>query len=123
MDEDVNQIGRTLGTGTQRTDHRPAAMSWLTFIATVILSAILVSANWGTEQRPVTIAVAACAMSTALAAVTGRPVLKGVAVLTLVGMTVVTLTHPTGAVNAWVVVAVLGFFFAVIRRPRQHARG
>lgn len=123
MDEDVNQIGRTLSTGTQRTDHRPAAMSWLAFIATVILSTILVSANWGTEQRPVTIAVAACAMSTALAAVTGRPVLKGVAALTLVGMTVVTLTHPTGAVNAWVVVAVLGFFFAVIRRPRQHTRG
>ena len=122
MDEDVIKNRQTLRVSSRRADHRSAAMSWLAFIATVILSTILVGANWGTEQRPVTIAVAVCATSTALAAVTEHPILKGVAALTLVVMIVAALTHPTGTVTAWVIAAALGFFFAVYRRTRPHTR-
>ena len=66
----------------------------------------------------IVIVVAACATNIALATVTGRPILKGISVVTLATMIVVALTRPMGVITAWVVIAVLGFYFAVYRRER-----
>ncbi|MDO4899574.1 hypothetical protein [Actinomyces sp.] len=101
---------------------RPSAVSSLSFAAIAALSGVLVHLNWDTPQRAVTIAVAISAISTALAVATGLQALKAIAAVALGVMIAVALTHPSGAVGAWVVGAVLFFAFAMFQPQRLRRR-
>ncbi|SHE26446.1 hypothetical protein [Actinomyces glycerinitolerans] len=85
----------------------------LSFTAIAALSGVLVHLNWDTPQRAMTIAIAASAIGTALAATTDIKWLKVVAAVGLGVMVVAAITHPSGTLGAWIIAAVLFFVFAV----------
>jgi len=118
---ELRQTTRRCDTNGPKTARKEVITSSFFFAAIITFSVILVHLNWNTPQQVVTIAIAVSAACTALAAATGLQAMKAVAAIALAVMLAIALTHPSGAVGAWVVGAVLFFVVAVLQpqRPRR----
>ncbi|QHO91248.1 hypothetical protein CWT12_07880 [Actinomyces sp. 432] len=113
--QDRSRTGRQIA-------RRPSAVSSLSFAAVAAVCAVLIHLNWETPQRALAIAVAVSATCTVLAAVTDLRMLRIIAAVALGVMATIALTHPAGALGAWVIGAVLCFVFAVLRPHRFRMR-